>query len=406
MRGEKTMSKWRLYAGLFMAGCLAIASRPGMATDSTAREPATSAWHPFDSYIGKTFAGLSSRRRAKSDLAPLVINDVLFTRWTWLIPGDVAMATDYNGVGDRVSVTLYRSTGGRRFDRVLLNLGSDESVRTSVVASPDGSLLVYGFGEMRALGTPSRGFLVQFEDHRFGDGIRVTPGHVWVADERFEYWTTKLGQPHADLFQRPSDPSAQQQLDRRIAAATEQLLLRPTAPAGDGFGENEGSQAPGGAQQLLSLLSARGNIEIEGKWRDDFSWNQFVAVAMTCKDLGINQLTFNACLYDDPVLLKSIQVAPYKVSSAEIGANICESVFWAPAPEVNTPSYGWGVAVMPPISIEWSRVTEVSQDGAHVFVSEKIPLRLTLSSEALAARTAFAMEFLRVHCDETAGTGF
>ncbi len=59
------------------------------------------------------------------------------------------------------------------------------------------------------------------------------------------------------------------------------------------------------------------------------------------------------------------------------------------------------------VEVDWNKVPSVTQNGMGVEL--KIagqPMRLDMPSESLAARVAYAMEFLRVHCDSSAKTGF
>lgn len=61
--------------------------------------------------------------------------------------------------------------------------------------------------------------------------------------------------------------------------------------------------------------------------------------------------------------------------------------------------------------IRWRAMHEVRQTGTRVVVMNiRSTFRRTrtfdFGTEALAARAAYAMEFLRQHCDPTAGTGF
>lgn len=60
---------------------------------------------------------------------------------------------------------------------------------------------------------------------------------------------------------------------------------------------------------------------------------------------------------------------------------------------------------------DWHRVSDIRADGPLVYFKPSIPgltadMRITFSSPSTAARVAYAMEFLRVHCDPTAATGF
>lgn len=63
---------------------------------------------------------------------------------------------------------------------------------------------------------------------------------------------------------------------------------------------------------------------------------------------------------------------------------------------------GAGAAV-----VNWAKVAEVKQYGLQVaIVGGGMRQTVNLPSDALAARVAYAMEFLRQNCDPTAGTGF
>lgn len=66
---------------------------------------------------------------------------------------------------------------------------------------------------------------------------------------------------------------------------------------------------------------------------------------------------------------------------------------------------------------DWTKIAGVIGKGPQVFISSDsemawagplipVTFRFNLPSEALATRLAYAMEFLRIHCDSTAGTGF
>lgn len=63
-------------------------------------------------------------------------------------------------------------------------------------------------------------------------------------------------------------------------------------------------------------------------------------------------------------------------------------------------------------SIDWRRTLEIRHNGRLVTLVVRNPhdIRVTwffdLGADAAAARAAFAMEFLRQHCDPAVGTGF
>jgi hypothetical protein len=57
--------------------------------------------------------------------------------------------------------------------------------------------------------------------------------------------------------------------------------------------------------------------------------------------------------------------------------------------------------------LDWAKIAKVEAIGSAVVMSPLSPrIRLQLPSPGLAARVAFAMEFLRMHCDPLGKTGF
>ena len=57
--------------------------------------------------------------------------------------------------------------------------------------------------------------------------------------------------------------------------------------------------------------------------------------------------------------------------------------------------------------IDWSKVSEVSNNGGVITIREGgVGYRFVIGSQDLLARTAFAMEFIKSHCDAAASTGF
>lgn len=62
-----------------------------------------------------------------------------------------------------------------------------------------------------------------------------------------------------------------------------------------------------------------------------------------------------------------------------------------------------------PEGFSWGDVVEVNRIGSRVdltFKGNRDASRIHLNAETLARRVAYAIEFLRLHCDETAKTGF
>lgn len=100
---------------------------------------------------------------------------------------------------------------------------------------------------------------------------------------------------------------------------------------------------------------------------------------------------------------------PYR---AEIvpSANPCVyTIKWVAPPPYTSETVDWlHVSITPRSSgeatVNWATLAAVTQDGMVV----RVPGRsdAVFASEALATRGAYAMEFLRNHCDPTAATGF
>ena len=99
--------------------------------------------------------------------------------------------------------------------------------------------------------------------------------------------------------------------------------------------------------------------------------------------------------------------ADAKLCATEFQASVGQSVLNG-GDEKN----GWSQEAFPkgPFLIDWTRATSVTQRGSSVFVNTAggaiKSWVFVLPTDALAARLAYAMEFIRFECDPTASTGF
>jgi len=67
----------------------------------------------------------------------------------------------------------------------------------------------------------------------------------------------------------------------------------------------------------------------------------------------------------------------------------------------------WSGSLTGPFVIDWRKVAAATAHGREVHLKGVSPaMNFVLPSEDLAVRVAYAMEFLRLNCDATAGTGF
>lgn len=91
------------------------------------------------------------------------------------------------------------------------------------------------------------------------------------------------------------------------------------------------------------------------------------------------------------------QISTPEVQAKDIEVDDGPKNYWKVSLPYRRPSYG----------IDWDKVAEVKQEGTSVTVRGIKPaIRFKLASEPLATRVAYAMEFLRLECDATSGTGF
>jgi hypothetical protein len=154
-------------------------------------------------------------------------------------------------------------------------------------------------------------------------------------------------------------------------------------------------QTPEGAQEFLKMISDAGNVESELSEKNCVSTDArpYANVASAFKD---------AC--------HTFAYYKTKISKAP---DICKTV-------LNFESlgdYDWtdtykqfkDVSIrapfVPTFVLDWSRVAEVSRKGSTVTVGTGLK-PLHFASESLAIRAAYAMDFLRQHCDVTNATGF
>jgi hypothetical protein len=96
--------------------------------------------------------------------------------------------------------------------------------------------------------------------------------------------------------------------------------------------------------------------------------------------------------------LRSVDV--FLVGPATSGRNVCATDFQAYTTGQGTASWG----------IDWATVAQVKHTSGssvvEVYERKGMIRGIDFNSPSLAARAAFAMEFLRQHCDPSADTGF
>lgn len=388
--------------GLRSATLLVSTFLCGAAHSTVAAEPVD--WRYFDELIGKTFVS-GSKGNATG-------KDVKFTTFSWLIPRSVVMAKVADARGEPIGAFVARGLQGRRF---VVSVGGPNLVEG--YAHPDGGaftfLVSYADGlapvtELLAGGDVTdwmsivhRGFAKPFPAWRpsLAASLPAFVGSRMVADDAVESW-------RSSDWERATSGS-QSKFDEAIASTVRRLLafdVDPLPPA-----DGSASQTPAGAQSFINLMASQGRYTVEAKWAEQEGWNQYEALDLTCTSSTFGLLK---CTHLEGRTGRNVSVPAHRAIGADPVDGLCGTLIFASLPPVNemiSSKHMWTGGVVPPFLVNWGSVTEVEQEGVLVTVATPWPrpqFRFNVGSEAMAARLAFAMEFLRSHCDVTAGTGF
>lgn len=152
-------------------------------------------------------------------------------------------------------------------------------------------------------------------------------------------------------------------------------------------------QTPAGAQSFIKQIVGQGGSKIA----HDFGWGMNLAGYSFCPN------TTHMCSADRPRAVPSNLLI-----SARHADSVCVTVFEARRLEEHeydrsNSSRGmtfWTFEQPTYKVVDWGKVAEVKQSGPDIWVRQPgHDLKLTLGSDALAARMAFAMDFLRQRCD-------
>lgn len=187
------------------------------------------------------------------------------------------------------------------------------------------------------------------------------------------------------------------------------ILLATAMPA------SAQEQTVEGAQQFLGLIAGQGATRFEADFGS--GWNEVSASKIYCR--YYSRYTTTGLLDDgyncSDSEFSSHRVTPYQLAGMTSLGRCATQVQPQPRNDSNFEvDHGrknyWKVRanmLQGPVRIDWDKVAEVKQSGSSITVTGISPaMRFHLASEALAARVTFAMEFLRMNCDTTAGTGF
>ena len=189
-----------------------------------------------------------------------------------------------------------------------------------------------------------------------------------------------------------------------VVAAT---LFAPTLALAEG-------QTVQGAQEFLRITFGSGGVNGAFDWGSGYqsvqqSW-------YTCR----RQMVFAGSEYMPPQyddVCGNTQYgtwsAPDYQAVAYTASGTCAGTITANAPyfqtQVTEGKTHYSRSALPPLNrkIDWSKVSEVKKYTGSIGVREGgVSYMFKIGSEDLVARTAFAMEFIKNHCDAAAGTGF
>lgn len=170
------------------------------------------------------------------------------------------------------------------------------------------------------------------------------------------------------------------------------------------------TQTVAGAQQFLSITANQKTTTVDNDWGQGFNLVSGRRVADKCTQeyyydgWGTRQGPRTRCWKQDEYS-NVYRPAAQLVSAVMISDCLTEIEIT----EASTYAGGYQISALGThkLRLDWAKIAKVQQSGNTVTVSPTSPgLRFRLSSDDLATRTTFAMEFIRQNCDPAAATGF
>jgi hypothetical protein len=192
-----------------------------------------------------------------------------------------------------------------------------------------------------------------------------------------------------------------------LVAATVATLAMSTHALAEG-------QTVQGAQEFLRITFSSGGVN--GAFDGGSGYNAVQESWYTCR----NEMIFAGSDLMPPQYQEVCGNTQYRTWNAPdyqgvryTAAGNCAGTFVANAPSYQTEytqgrtHYMRGYLNALNRKIDWSKVSEVSKSGNVITVREGgVGYRFAIASPDLLSRTAFAMEFIKNHCDAAAATGF
>lgn len=164
-----------------------------------------------------------------------------------------------------------------------------------------------------------------------------------------------------------------------VAALIGAALAQPTAAA---------EQSPEGAIEFLKMILGDGSTKVLPDWGNGFG-------RLDHQDFGRDGSTRFHAFDAEITPVQSVQT----YGQCKLGVTFKYSKY-PDDDHSQRISYDGG------IDFDFSRVSKIEEGGESVTVSGDGKRKLVILAPGLDDRVAFAMEFLRLHCDRTAKTGF
>lgn len=191
-----------------------------------------------------------------------------------------------------------------------------------------------------------------------------------------------------------------------LLCAAAAMGLAPGAVAQSG-------QTAAGAQEFLRIMAAQGsmaaNIDRGGGWNRVFktgtrrkcqSYDEVTLFGTKrkrdCFDEPFSEMINHGTF---PIAVQPASQCGTRISLGDPG--------YSRGADLGSEKYTVSEPDLTPIVLDWSKVTRVMQSGTLVEIVGAYPrVAFIMASEDLAARAAYASEFLRSNCDAAAHTAF
>lgn len=182
------------------------------------------------------------------------------------------------------------------------------------------------------------------------------------------------------------------------------LLVGLVLSLAPGLASAQSDQTVDGAQKFIAVIASQHATRLETDWGNGFGTTLGRHPVQYCQDIPGFFEVRRECGYNYPAELVT---RPQPSLDAASKISDCSTRFQYTDSATAIGEYTITPTGTTTVDVDWSKVASVATNGVYVFIEGQRPrVRLEMASVDLAARIAFAMEFLRTNCDEAASTGF